>query len=60
MWLLFLLARYFYGNETCIFYFIKRSSLQKSVIKFMPKLFYEIDPRGLYYKMFAAVFYYLL
>jgi len=29
---------------------IKRSSLQKSVSKFMPKKFYEIDPRSTFVK----------
>ena len=35
-------------------YDMKWSSLQKSVSKFTPKKFYEIDPRGQCYKTFSV------
>jgi hypothetical protein len=45
LYLLFSLARSFLSNATNVAYVIKWSSLQKSECKFMPKNFYEIDPR---------------
>ncbi len=35
--------------------FMKRSSLQNRVSKFMPKKFYEIHPSGLYYKTITII-----
>jgi len=34
---------------------MKCDNLQKSVSKFTPKMFYEINPSGQYFKLFAAV-----
>jgi hypothetical protein len=36
---------------------MKWSSLQKRVSKFTPKMFYEIDSCGLYYKQFMIIIY---
>ncbi len=36
---------------------LKRSSLQERLSKFIPKMFYEIDPCGLYYKTFRIIIY---